>query len=139
MQDKSQDNLEDRDQQILRRITNIEYKLDSLGQTNAFTLRADADRHFETVKKIFGKSKRRAQVYLAADGEKSVQQIADHLSMKQANVSRELKNLKDEGLLGIQEKAGGETYWGKQPIDRTIRISQYLQKEFDLTPSGLIN
>lgn len=47
---------EDRDQQILRRLANIEHKIDSLEQTTAFALRADAERHFESVKKIFGNS-----------------------------------------------------------------------------------
>ena len=76
-------------------------------------------------------------MYLAANGERSVQQIAKHLSMKESNVSRELTSLEDEGLLGIQVRDGGETYWGKKPIDRTIRISKYLQSEFKLLSSGL--
>ena len=57
---------EDRDQQILRRLSNIEHKVDSLDQTTAFALRADAKRHFQTAKEIF-RGKRRAQVYLAAN------------------------------------------------------------------------
>jgi hypothetical protein len=56
---------EDRDQQILRRLANIQHKIDSLEQTTAFALRADADKHVESVRKIFGKSKKRVQVYLA--------------------------------------------------------------------------
>jgi predicted transcriptional regulator len=129
---------EDRDQQILRRLANIEHKVDSLEQTTAFTLRAEADRHFNSVREIFGKKKRRVQVYLAANGVRSVQNIAELLNMHSSNVSRELKFLQQEGLLEVSEK-GGETYWCKKPIDQTIRISSLLQKEYDLSKDGLPN
>jgi hypothetical protein len=43
----------DRDQQILNRLAKIEHKVDSLEQTTAFALRADAKRHFASVKEIF--------------------------------------------------------------------------------------
>ena len=91
----------DRDQQILRRLSNIENKVDSLEQTNAFALRADAHIHSKTVKQIFKRGLRRAQVYLAANGQRSVQEIATSLRMKNPNVSRELEVLKIEGLLEI--------------------------------------
>src|SRR5437899_1312972 len=62
----------DRDQQILDRLANIEHKVDSFDQTQAFALRADAKKHLDEVKKIFGDRRRRAQVYLATDGSRSV-------------------------------------------------------------------
>jgi len=129
---------EDRDQQILRRLANIEHKIDSIEQTTAFTLRADAKRHFDSVKSIFGKSLRKAQVYLAANGARSVQDITKLLSMNQPNVSRALAYLQKEGLLEPTEYIGGLTYWSKKPIDQTIRISIFLQKEFNLNKDGLI-
>jgi len=128
---------EDRDQQILRRLTNIEHKIDSLEQTTAFALRADEKRHFESVKVIFRKSRKCVQVYLAANGNRSVQDIADMLGMKQPNVSRELVRLGQEGLIEIIEREGGRSFWAKKPIDRTIRISQWLMKEYQLDQNGL--
>jgi DNA-binding MarR family transcriptional regulator len=130
---------EDRDQQILRRLANIEHKVDSLEQTTAFALRAEAERHFDSVRGIFGNRKRRVQVYLAANGERSVQNIADLFNMKSPNVSRELTILQREGLLDVSENEGGETFWCKKPIDQTIRISSLLQKEYDLSKDGLPN
>ena len=71
---------EDRYQQILSRLAHIEHKVDSIDETNAFALRADAKRHFRRgEKKIFKNSSRRAQIYLAADGSRGVQEIAQHL------------------------------------------------------------
>ncbi len=60
--------VEDRDQQILNRLAHIQHKVDSIDETNAFALRAEAKKHMETVQGIFKHGKRRAQVYLAADG-----------------------------------------------------------------------
>lgn len=126
----------DRDQQILRRLANIENKVDSLEQTNAFALRADAHIHSKTVKEIFKKGLRRAQVYLAANEQRSVQEIAKLLGMKDPNVSRELEVLKIEGLLEIIERDGGKILYGKKPIDRTIGISKFLMKEYGLDRDG---
>jgi len=132
----SNENL-DRDQQILSRLARIEHKVDSLEQTTAFALRADSDKHFSSVKEIFGKSERKAQVYLAVSGQKGVQEIAQHLRMKRQNVGPVLKSLADEGLLEIIDTQGGKDIWGKKPVDRTLRITKFLQKEFHLNSDGL--
>ncbi len=137
MPDNNQFQTEDRDQQILRRLANIQHKIDSLEQTTAFALRADAERHFEVVKGIFGQGIRRAQVYLAANRERSVNDIVELLDMQQSAVSRALRELQREGLLEVYEREGGRTYWGKKPIDRTVGISKFLMEEFELGKYGL--
>lgn len=127
----------DRDQQILNRLAKIEHKVDSIEQTNAFALRADSEKHFGEVKKIFKKSERRAQVYLAANGVRSVGEIAEHLGMKVPNVSPDLKHLNDEGLLELVGSQGNKDIWAKKPIDRTLRITQFLCTDFALDKNGI--
>lgn len=127
----------DRDQIILSRLSRIEHKVDSMDQTQAFALRADADKHFKSVQAIFKSGKRRAQIYLAADGARGVQEIAKHLKMQRQNVGPELKKLAAEGMLEIVDTNGGKDIWAKKPVDRTLRISQFLQEEFSLRPDGL--
>lgn len=127
----------DRDQQILDRLAKIEHKVDSIEQTNAFALRAEATKHFAEVQKIFGTSVRRAQVYLAADGSKSVQEIAKHLSMQRQNVGPDLKQLAEEGLLELVDSQGNRDVWAKKPVDRTLRISLFLCDQFGLQKDGL--
>jgi biotin operon repressor len=127
----------DRDQQILDRLAKIEHKVDSIEQTNAFALRAEADKHFAEVKKIFKNSRRCAQIYLAADGARSVQEIAAHLSMMRQNVGPDLKRLGDEGLLEFVDSQSNRDIWAKKPLDRTLRITQFLCKEFSLQKNGL--
>src|SRR5712691_11634087 len=123
---------QDRDQQILDRLAKIEHKVDSIEQTNAFALRPEAEKYFAEVKKIFGRSLRRAQVYLAADGARSVQEIAQHLAMQRQNVGPDLKHLCDEGLLELVESHGNRDIWAKKPVDRTLRITPFLCREFNL-------
>jgi DNA-binding MarR family transcriptional regulator len=127
----------DRDQQILNRLANIEHKVDSIEQTNAFALRADSEKHFGEVKKIFKTSIRRAQVYLAANASRSVGEIAAHLGMKVPNVSPDLKHLSDEGLLELVASHGNKDIWAKKPIDRTLRITQFLCAQFALDKNGI--
>jgi DNA-binding transcriptional ArsR family regulator len=127
---------EDRDQQILSRLAHIEHKVDSIDETNAFALRADESKHMETVKKIFKRGLRRAQVYLAADGTRGVVEIAEHLGMKQPNVTPDMRILKEEGLLELVGAAGRRDIWAKKSIDRTLRISKYLCKEYNLKLDG---
>jgi DNA-binding transcriptional ArsR family regulator len=127
---------QDRDQQILSRLAKIQHKVDSLEQTTAFALRADSGRHFATAKAIFKNSKRRAQVYLAADGQRSVQEIAAHLSMQRQNVGPDLKILGEEGLLEIVDEVGGRDVWAKTAIDKSLRISKFLTTEYRLADDG---
>ncbi len=127
---------EDRDQQILNRLAHIEHKVESIDDTNAFALRADAEKHAETVKKIFRDGGRRAEVYLAADGTRGVIEIAQHLGMKTPNVSPLLRILKEEGLLELVDAPGRQDFWAKKSIDRTLRISKYLCEEYNLKPDG---
>jgi len=133
------DKAEDRDQQILSRLAHIEHKVDSIDETNAFALRAEADKHKETVKKIFRHGRRRAQVYLAADGTRGVVEIAQHLGMKTPNVSPQLRILKEEGLLELVDAPGRRDIWAKKAIDRTLRISKYLCEEYNLKLDGRPN
>jgi DNA-binding MarR family transcriptional regulator len=127
----------DRDQQILDRLAKIEHKVDSIEQTNAFALRAEAGKHFAEVKKIFRTSRRRAQVYLAVDGVRSVQEIGKYLKMQRQNVGPELKRLGEEGLLELVDSQSNRDIWAKKPIDRTLRITPFLCREFSLQRNGL--
>jgi len=127
----------DRDQQILNRLARIEHKVDSLEQTTAFALRAESEKHFNSVKKIFGRSMRKAQVYLAVDGRKGVQELANYLHMKRQNVGPELRYLATEGLLEVIDTHAGKDIWGKKPVDRTLRITKFLEEEFNLGHDGL--
>jgi DNA-binding transcriptional ArsR family regulator len=136
MKPANKDKAEESFQQILSRLSQIEHKVESIDDTNAFALRAEEEEHQKTVKKIFRRGVRRAQVYLAADGTRSVEEIAEHLGMKTPNVSPQLKALKYEGLLELVDGRGRQDFWGKKTIDHTLRISHYLCEEYGLKLDG---
>lgn len=123
-------------QQILSRLAHIEHKVESIDETNAFALRATAAAHQKSIDAIFGRSKRRAQVYLAADGTRSVGEIAAHLRMRQPNVTIELNVLKEEGLLELNNAPGRKDFYAKKPIDKTIQISKHIRKKYNLRANG---
>ena len=139
LKESRRDKAEEPYQQILSRLAHIEHKVESIDETNAFALRAEKEKHQDTVKKIFGKSKRRAQIYLAADGTRGVVEIAQHLGMKQPNVSPDLRILKEEGLLEIIDASGRQDFWSKKTIDKTLRISKYLCEQYNLRSDGRPN
>ncbi len=132
-----QENRTDRDQVLLSRIAKIQHKVESLEQTTAFALRADSTKHLAEVKKIFGRSTRRARVYLAANGARNVQEIAAHLNVKRPNVSVELRELIDGGLLEVVDTKGNSTVCAKTALVRTLRIPAFLCVEFTLDKDGL--
>lgn len=127
---------QDRDQQILSRLARIEHRVDSIDQTSAFALRAEEEKHRQSVRKIFQRSRRRAQIYLAANGQRGVQEIAKHLNMKRQHVGRGLKALAAEGLLELVDSVGGRDIWAKKALDRTLRITSFLVDEFNLSRDG---
>jgi hypothetical protein len=126
----------DATQHILSRLGEIEHKVDSLGQTHAFALRASRDQIIGVVTQIFRNAKRKAQVYLAANGQRSVNEIADYLGMKRQNVGVILAALGDEDLLGFVSR-GGRDIWHKLPIDRTIGITKILAEQYGLDRDGV--
>ena len=112
MKERNRDKKEEPYQQILSRLAHIEHKVDSIDETNAFALRADEDRHFETVKKIFRKGLRRAQVYLAANGTRGVIEIAQHLGMKQPQREPTTEALEGRGSVANSSMPLGDRTFG---------------------------
>lgn len=122
-------------QEILRRLANIEQQVTSIDETSAFAMRADRDVLLKELEAIFGTGTKRAQVYLAANNRRSVMEIAQHLKMLPNNVSRELTHLTEEGLLAARGE-GSKLRYRKKRIDRSLGISSYLKKKHGLRTDG---
>lgn len=114
----------------------IDHKVDSMGQTQAFALRMNRDEMEAVVKNIFKNAKRKAQVYLAANNRRSVNDIADHLGMQRQNVGTILAALREEDILGVYPE-GGRDIWYKLPVDKTIGITKLLMEQYDVDRDGL--
>jgi len=95
-------------------------------------IRANKKEILTGILEFFGSSKRRAQVYLAVDGERSVAAIAALLKMKGPNVSAELTRLKEFGLIEVKSVSGLSMIYKKRKLDRILGISRELERIFKL-------
>ncbi len=118
--------------EVIRRLGNIEYRVASIEETTAFSFRANREEHLTIIRGIFGKSRVRALAYLAADGTRSVQEIADLVGQKRPNVNAELRLLHEEQLLSAQVD-GNQTFYHKKPFDRALGVSRDLRARFSIT------
>jgi predicted transcriptional regulator len=135
MSNKNDSSTEDRDQQILRRLANIEGDIRSIRHTEAFVVRANLSEYMKILERIF-KGERRAQIYLAANGSRTVNEISKMLGIVQSGVSREFPKLEVEGLVKVVDKIGSNVYWGKTQLESILSISRYLMKKFNLDRDG---
>jgi predicted transcriptional regulator len=76
-------------------------------------------------------------VYLALDGHRSVHEVAGHLRMKPQNVTRELRTLKELGLVDVADLDGNATRYTRKFFDSIVGLSDALAEKFGLDPSGL--
>lgn len=118
--------------QLSQDIKEIKWHQEAIDSSMELLIRANKEPILAEILSFFGDSKRRAEVYLAVDGTKSVAEIADLLRMKQPNVSRELSILKDLGLIEVGPSTETTIVYKKRRIDRILGLSKELQRVFDL-------
>jgi DNA-binding transcriptional ArsR family regulator len=86
----------------------------------------------EYTRSVLGRSTKRIEVFLTIDGKLSVGELADKLDMKRPNVSIELKNLLDSGLIEVDETVTeSNIYRRKATLDMigiTSAITEYSAK-----------
>lgn len=78
----------------------------------------------------FGTSKKRAEVYLILDGKLSATEIGRKLRMKRPNVSIEIKNLLDCGLIELSNGAGSP--YRRRKCYELIGLPEKVASEFKL-------
>jgi DNA-binding transcriptional ArsR family regulator len=114
-------------------IKEIRWRQESMDGSMDLLLKANREAIIAEIGNFFGNSKRRAQVYLAVDGDRSVGEITQLLNMKMPNVSTDLSKCAEEGLIErIPVPSKGGFVWKKKRIDKVLHISEYLRKKFDL-------
>src|SRR6266446_8630318 len=114
---------DERDGEILRRLIHIDNKTDSMGDSLAWLVQANAPHLKTELVKAFGNSRRRVQVYLLLNGSRNVDDIANLLQMKGQNVSIELTWLRRKRLIHIVEAGRGGKKYRKKFFDAVIGLS----------------
>jgi len=122
---------------ILERLIRIDNRTDAMQHNLAWLVRANEPQLKQELIAAFGNSTRRVQIYVALDGVKNVQAIADALGMHQPHVSRDLLWLKKRGLIDVVEADGQGTIYKKTIFDSIINLSEELAKKFSLNKHGL--
>ena len=109
----------------LDRIDEILSHVRSIDAQMAWVIRSESQELKKLLIKYFSKKRRAAKVYLAVDGKRSTGEIAKYLILLVQNVSNELSELENRGLIELKK-------WGiykKSKIDKILRLSTELRKD----------
>ncbi len=118
--------------EVAQDIREIKWHQAAIDSSMELLIKANRESILPEIMMFFGKSKRRVEVFLAVDGKRTVDDIARLLRMKGPNVSRELANLKQEGLIEIKRIKREGYLYKKRRVDRILGISQRLKREFGI-------
>jgi hypothetical protein len=114
--------------ELHQKIDEIRQRVESMDNFMPWLVRPQAKQIRELMLEYFMKHKAAARVYLAIDGDRNVNQIADDLKMKGPNVSREITILSEEmGLIERKVFERGIIYQ-RTKIDKVIGLSRALSK-----------
>jgi DNA-binding transcriptional ArsR family regulator len=122
--------------EALERLIRIDNRTDAIQHNLGWLVRANEPQLKETLINAFGNSVRRVQIYVALDGVKNVNQIADALGMLRPHVSREIIWLKKKGLIDVAEASGQGNIYKKTIFDSIINLSDELAAKFKLDKHG---
>ncbi|MBU7036697.1 MAG: MarR family transcriptional regulator [Theionarchaea archaeon] len=116
-----------------RDIREIKWHLEAIDCSMELLTKANKDNILAEIMSFFGKSKRKAEVFLAVNEKRTVDDITELLQMKESNVSRELTSLKNEGLIELWKLTSeGHRIYRKRKVDRILGISRILKQEFGI-------
>lgn len=120
-------------EEVARDIREIKWHQEAIDSSMELLIKANRETILAEIMSFFGRSKRRAQVFLVVDGKRTVEDITQLLDMKRPNVSRELTKLKKEGLVEIKRiTREGYYVYKKRRVDRILGISRTLRKKFEI-------
>lgn len=120
---------EDHNAEVRKRLTRIEQKSDAMNDCLTWLVRANAERLLPKLLADFGGGERRIGVYLALDGQRSVDAVAKHLGMKAYNVSIELNWLKERSLVRVKETSRLGKIYVKEDFDGIVELTRNLEAQ----------
>ena len=114
-----------------RDIRQINYKIEDIEKSVGLLLRGRRKEVIaELMETCFKKSVEKVKVFLAIDGQSSVNQIAERLKIKPPNVSRHIKDLLDHDLIRVRDTEGGKIIYEKTSQVKRIRLEEFLSETF---------
>ena len=122
--------------ELHNKINKILHKVESIDNFMPWLVRPNSTQLREELLKFFQKKKRAAKVYLCVDGVRNVSQIAEVTSIAQPNVSKEISELVNKGLIESIIN-GGNTIYKKNKIDKVLGLSNELSKLINIAPENI--
>lgn len=117
---------------VAQDIREIKWHQEAIDSSMELLIKAHGEQIEKEIMEFFGRSKRRAEIYLECNGNSSVTAIANKLQMKLPNVSTELTKLKEEGLIKIKKMTDEGYIYQKSKVDKILRISKKLKEKFGI-------
>jgi predicted transcriptional regulator len=111
-------------------VREIKWRVEGIDKSIDLLVRANRKQIVKEIEEFFGKSKNRVKVFLAIDGEKTVEKIAIELGMKAPNVSRRITELRNEGLINIKKITKKGYIYEKTEKVRILGLEKKLSKKF---------
>jgi len=116
-----------------RDVKQIRYKVEALDASVDLLLRANRSEITKDLMDFFGKSKDRIKVFLAVDGEKTVNALVESLKpMLRNNASARLTELAGEGLIHVKKSTKHGKVYDKTEKVRILNLEKHLKKKFNL-------
>jgi predicted transcriptional regulator len=110
-------------------VREIKWRVEGIDKSIDLLVRASRKQIIADILEFFGKSKDRVNVFLAIDGNKTVDQVAKELNMKGPNVSRRITELRDEGLVNIKKITKNGYVYEKTEKVRVLGIEKVIAKK----------
>ena len=122
---------------LLEKVAAVSRRMDSMEEIVGSL--ADANDGLKTkMLGKFGKSRRRAQVFLALDGIRDANAVAKLVRTQRQNVDVEIRTLWKSRLIDTAESNGRGVIYRKRSIDRFTGLSDDLMEIFNLDRDGRI-
>ncbi len=119
---------------LSRDVREIKYRVDGIDKSVDLLLRANRKEITKDLLEFFGKSKDRAKVFLAINGERTVNDIVLKLKpMKQPNVSTRIGELNDEDLIYIKKTTNKGKIYDVTKKVKILNLEKILKKKFKIT------
>ena len=116
-----------------RDIREIKNRVDGIDKSVDLLLRANRKPITDDLLDFFGKSADRVKVFLAIDGESTVNEIVNKLKpMKQPNVSTRITELFDEDLIYVKKTIAKGKVYEKTKKVKILNLEKILKKNFKI-------
>jgi len=113
-------------------VREINYKMDDVEKSVGLLLKARRQEVIDDLmENCFRRSIEKIRVFLAIDGESSVNEIANKLGIKSPNVSRHMKDFIENDLVKMKSTEGTRTIYEKTSQVRRLRLDKYLLENFE--------